>query len=314
MKYLVLVLALLSLSACESFNMGGGSKAPQSGRGLYKVGAPYVIDGVTYYPQEDYSYDETGIASWYGPGFHGKITANGETFDENQLTAAHRTLPMPSLVRITNLDNGKSVVARVNDRGPFARGRIIDVSKRGADLLGFKNDGTAKVRVEILSEESMAIADASRQKGSYIAGSSSAVPPEAEIAAQPTDKVQTVSLEPLDNVQVAPKAEVQSPEAVAVEKAEEKGRFMPPVQVAQQPITNVQTIYVQAGAFGVRENAYRLADQLKDIGPTSVSEVEVAGRQFFRVRIPANDVTAADRILGRVTAQGQKNAKIVVDK
>lgn len=310
MKFLVLILAVLSLGACSSMNDGG--KSPKEGRGSYKVGAPYVIDGTTYYPQEDYSYDETGIASWYGPGFHAKTTANGETFDQDQLTAAHRTLPMPSLVRVTNLDNGKSIVARVNDRGPFARGRIIDLSRRGAELLGFKENGTAKVRVQILPEESMAIADAARQKGSYIAGTKgSPVPPEAEIAAQPTTKVQTVSLEPLDSVNVAPKTEVQSVEAKAVEKAEAKGRFLPTDEVVKQPITGVQTIYVQAGAFGVRDNAYRLAEQLKG---AVVSEAEVGGRTFFRVRIPADDVTAADKILSRVMAMGQKNAKIVVDK
>lgn len=313
MRYLVLVLALLSLSACGSFN--AGDKAPSAGRGTYKVGAPYIIDGTTYYPQEDYSYDETGIASWYGPGFHEKTTANGETFDQDQLTAAHRTLPMPSLVRVTNLENGKSVVARVNDRGPFARGRIIDLSRRGAELLGYKNNGTAKVRVQILPEESMAIADAARQKGSYIAGTSGGpVPPEAKIAAQPTDKVQTVSLEPLENVSVAPKADVQSAEAKAVESAEVKGRFLPPAEVVKQPVTNVQAIYVQAGSFSVKDNAYRLAEKLKTVGDASVSEANVAGSQFYRVRIPAGDVAAADKILSRVIAQGQKNAKIIVDK
>ena len=96
--------------------------------GVYKVGQPYQIDNVWYYPREQPDYDETGIASWYGPTFYGKRTANGELYDGNQLTAAHRTLPMPVNVRVTNLDNGKSLVVRVNDRGPYARGRIIDLS------------------------------------------------------------------------------------------------------------------------------------------------------------------------------------------
>ncbi len=96
--------------------------------GVYKVGNPYQIDNVWYYPREQPDYDETGIASWYGPTFYGKYTANGEIYDGNALTAAHRTLPMPVNVRVTNLDNGKSIVVRVNDRGPYARGRIIDLS------------------------------------------------------------------------------------------------------------------------------------------------------------------------------------------
>ncbi len=126
--------------------------------GKYKVGRPYRIDGIWYYPKVDYDYVETGIASWYGPGFHGKKTANGEIYDQDALTAAHRTLPMPSLVRVTNLQNGRSLVVRLNDRGPFKRGRIIDLSKRSADLLGFTRQGTAKVRVEILEEESRTLA------------------------------------------------------------------------------------------------------------------------------------------------------------
>src|ERR1700742_3468946 len=115
--------------------------------GVYKVGNPYQIDNVWYYPHEQPDYDETGIASWYGPTFYGKYTANGEMYDGNALTAAHRTLPLPVNVRVTNLENGKSIIVRVNDRGPYARGRIIDLSKRAAELLDVVQTGTARVRV-----------------------------------------------------------------------------------------------------------------------------------------------------------------------
>src|SRR4051812_18331230 len=118
--------------------------------GVYKVGQPYQIDNVWYYPREQPDYDETGIASWYGPTFYGHHTANGEMYDGNQLTAAHKTLPMPVNVRVTNLDNGKSLILRVNDRGPYARGRIIDLSKRAAELLDVVQTGTARVRVTYL--------------------------------------------------------------------------------------------------------------------------------------------------------------------
>ena len=104
----------------------GGVQIPPNA-GVYKVGNPYQIDGTWYYPHEQPDYDETGIASWYGPTFYGHHTANGEMYDGAELTAAHRTLPMPVNVRVTNLDNGKSVVVRVNDRGPYAKGRIIDL-------------------------------------------------------------------------------------------------------------------------------------------------------------------------------------------
>ena len=153
----------LSLAACASQSTSTGGK---SGQGYYKVGQPYVIDGHVYTPSEDYSYDETGIASWYGDAFHDGTTANGEIFNKNELTAAHKTLPLPTLARITNLDNGRSIVVRINDRGPFSGARIIDVSQRAAQLLGFEQQGTAKVRVQVLADESKAIADAMRHYGS----------------------------------------------------------------------------------------------------------------------------------------------------
>ena len=128
--------------------------------GVYKVGNPYQIMGRWYYPKEDYSYAEVGIASWYGDDFHAKRTANGEKYDMNTLTAAHRTLPLPSIVRVTNLENGRSLVVRVNDRGPYAKERIIDISKRGAQLLGYQTKGTTKVKVEIMAEESKALKEA----------------------------------------------------------------------------------------------------------------------------------------------------------
>lgn len=115
----------------------------------YKVGGPYFVLGQWYYPEEDANYTETGMASWYGAEFHNKLTANGEIFDKNIITAAHRTLPMPSMVRVTNLENGRSILVRVNDRGPFAKDRVIDLSERAARELGFREKGTAKVKVEL---------------------------------------------------------------------------------------------------------------------------------------------------------------------
>lgn len=115
-----------------------------------KVGKRYTIMGRSYTPKHDPDYHKTGEASWYGPGFHGKPTANGETFDKHAMTAAHKTLPLNSMVRVTNLDNGRSVTVRLNDRGPFIGERIIDMSEAGAKALGFKHDGTANVRVRYL--------------------------------------------------------------------------------------------------------------------------------------------------------------------
>lgn len=124
-----------------------GRNIPKGG-GRYQVGKPYKVAGRWYKPRHDETYDNTGLASWYGPNFHGRQTANGEIFDQNALTAAHPTLPLPSYVRVTNLENNRSIMVRVNDRGPFAYGREIDLSRRSAEMLGFINKGTARVRVK----------------------------------------------------------------------------------------------------------------------------------------------------------------------
>lgn len=165
LKHWLTLLLLLPLSGC----MGGVTQYAQYARvfiphhrshqasmpsgngGHYKTGKPYRVAGHTYYPLASArGYDRTGIASWYGPKFHGQKTANGEYFDMHALSAAHRTLPLPSLVRVTNLDNGRQVVVRVNDRGPFVRGRLIDMSYAAAKALGYVKQGTAHVRVQAL--------------------------------------------------------------------------------------------------------------------------------------------------------------------
>lgn len=124
-----------------------GEPVPKGG-GTYRVGKPYVVGGRMYVPEEDANYREEGVASWYGDDFHGRLTANGEVFDMASLTAAHTTLPMPCYARVTNLANGKSLIVRVNDRGPYHGNRLIDVSNKAAELLEFKGNGTARVRVE----------------------------------------------------------------------------------------------------------------------------------------------------------------------
>ena len=122
--------------------------------------APYQVNGVWYYPKVDYGYDETGTASWYGEQFNHRPTSDGEIFDMNELSAAHKTLPLPSVVEVTNLQNGRELELRVNDRGPFVGDRLIDVSRRAAQLLGFEGGGTARVRVRILKDESIQVAAA----------------------------------------------------------------------------------------------------------------------------------------------------------
>ncbi len=167
MKNIFLLLVLFFLSACAELNLVNhiSKKVINTSKNeedntiykkekeiipYYKVGNPYSINGIQYIPKEDPDYFEEGIASWYGPKFDGKLTANGEIFDQYAVTAAHRTLPIPSLVKVTNLENNRSIVIRINDRGPFVGDRIIDLSYKSAQLLGIIQKGTGKVRVEVI--------------------------------------------------------------------------------------------------------------------------------------------------------------------
>lgn len=165
----VLGLALSGLSGC-----GGNSRSGDLAEGLpacmavpvggYKIGRPYRVSGRLYTPREDFAYDRTGYASWYGPRYHGRPTATGERFDQWALTAAHPTLQMPALVEVTNLENGRRVILRLNDRGPFVDDRLIDVSRQAARELGFERRGVVPVRVRVLSAESRRLAEAARRK------------------------------------------------------------------------------------------------------------------------------------------------------
>jgi len=153
------LILLLALGACSS----GSSRIPGptgTPYRAYMVGQPYQIGGRTYHPREDFNYDRTGVASWYGEDFHGRLTANVEPYHTSALTAAHTTLPLPTIVRVTNLENGRSVVVRINDRGPFAEDRIIDMSRAGARELGFERNGLARVRVAVMREASLRLKQA----------------------------------------------------------------------------------------------------------------------------------------------------------
>lgn len=138
------------------------------GGGRDMVGKPYVVKGQVYYPKEDRNYDRVGFASWYGSAFHGRYTANGEIYDTSALTAAHPTFPLPSYARVTNTTNGASIIVRVNDRGPYERGRIIDLSSKTAEMLDMKGHGTAKVRVQYVGRARMDGQDQAFLMASYV--------------------------------------------------------------------------------------------------------------------------------------------------
>lgn len=268
--------------------------------GYYKVGQPYQIAGLWYHPREDFNYVETGVASWYGPNFHGQATANGEVYDMEALTAAHRTLQMPSVVRVTNLDNGRSVVVRINDRGPFARDRIIDMSRRAAEELGFQQRGTANVRVEVLPEESRMVAELARSGADpamldMFVASRSGRAPAVQLAAAQRPSAGT----PMLQAAYVPSDPSPQPTVQAV-----------PYQTPARP----GALFVQAGAFSMRDNAMRLRSELSRYGEARVDQAEVGGRTLYRVRLgPLASADAAQKTLSKLTENGYALAKVVVE-
>lgn len=316
---LLLVPVLASCSRIElASHFGKKLVASEKSKGHYKVGRPYTIKGKRYYPSVDYAYNETGIASWYGPGFHGKATANGETYDQNELTAAHKTLPLPSIVRVTNLENGKSLIVRVNDRGPYAHGRIIDMSQRAAQLLGFRNKGIAKVRVEVLESESIMVANAAKSgqdtrgmevpmnKPSYrspnIRMASARTPAQPSKKPQPVQKVAQTTLQAKD----------KSGASTSIPGHVKNGNFYPDAMVSEYAVGSPK-VFVQTASFSERSSAMKYASGLRSFGRAQVHPVTVEGSKFYRVRLPAPNVDQADMLLSRLVNEGYKNAMIVVD-
>jgi len=157
-----------------------GQPVPKGG-GVYRVGKPYVVGGRVYVPEVDPHYSAVGLASWYGDDFHGRYTANGEIFDKDSISAAHPTLPLPSYARVTNLSNNKSIIVRINDRGPYAHGRLIDVSVKTAHLLGFHGNGTAKVKVDYVGTAPLAGSD-DRKLMATLREGAPAEPPSVQVA------------------------------------------------------------------------------------------------------------------------------------
>lgn len=318
-KIILLILVTLTISACSTARRVSNimSTPPSPSVGTFKVGTPYKIDGKWYTPEENYTHSETGIASWYGPNFHGKYTANGEIYDQNALTAAHRTLQMPSIVRVTNLENGRSIIVRINDRGPFSKGRIIDMSSRGADLLQFKGKGTAKVKVQVLEKESRAVATAAKQ-GKDLTG--------IEVALNKGQSIEDIlgNQNPYDDeIEAAPLIDIaQAPtqNTAAIPSIESQALPSQPTllqeqQFVQQVAVPPTNIFVQAGAFSSAENAAAHADSLSRLGQAAqVYPTTVNGQTYHRVRIgPLSSVDKADQILANLSSTGQNDAIIIVE-
>lgn len=301
-----LIAAVLLFTACSSNGKSYiSSPGGINGKGSYKIGTPYKVFGKTYYPEENYSYKETGIASWYGADFHEGITANGERYDMNAMTAAHRTLPLPSIVKVTNLRNNKTAILRVNDRGPFVDNRIIDVSKKAAEVLGFKNMGITKVRVEIMPKESKALK-----------ASLTGVPVSDIYEPETDDETE------YNNAFVFKKEPVQEYNLIKIapEPATyDKGEFD---ENSTTDIKKTHKHFVQMGAFKEYENAANLKKQIAADRYTTfknsdinIYPVTIKDQTLYRLRIgPYKDSVEALKIYNEIVSSGYSSAKIISDK
>ena len=312
-------LLAICLAACGS---SGGKGVAQ--RGAYKIGAPYKIDGVTYTPQEEFNHVETGVASWYGPGFHGKSTANGEPYDQSARTAAHRTLQMPSIVRVTNLDNGLSTVVRVNDRGPFARSRVIDLSRAAAQELDVVRNGTAHVRIDQLQAESLAVKDVAIGGGGpaeqqaavaqVASGRYAPQPAPVQVATYAPPPPPPAPVQPAPAQPVWPTNPRSAPaEVVPVAAAAGNGATVASLATGTM-LQPAGGFYVQTGAFSTPENAERQRDAVRSYGLSEISQGSAGGRDVYRVRLgPYTTPDAAGIVADRLKRSGYGDARVVAN-
>ncbi|MGB6389967.1 MAG: septal ring lytic transglycosylase RlpA family protein [Methyloceanibacter sp.] len=281
-----------------------GQPVPKGG-GAYRIGSPYRVAGVTYQPREEPSYDRVGKASWYGELFQGRRTANGEIYDMERLSAASPTLPLPVYARVTNLENRRSIVVRVNDRGPYANDRIMDLSRRSAELLGFRQRGTTRVRVQYLGKAPLNGDDSYERR--YLAS-------QGWVQIASNRRAPARSPEPVAVGSIAGgapsglrwQARAQAPAAVQASRERR-----PP---AQAPDKASSGIMIQAGSFRSRDNAERARSLLGDIAGVEVAPVEVGDGTLFRVRLgPFADRSEAAAALPQVTEAGYSGAKIITN-
>ena len=285
-----LMLGLLGLVLAGCSSSGDGPPMPQ---GIYKLGQPYQIAGRWYHPEFDPAYDRTGVASWYGAEFDGRPTANGETFDLNRLSAAHPTMPLPSLVRVTNLDNGRQLELRVNDRGPFVGDRIIDLSQAAARELGFEREGTVPVRVQFLR----------------LADDAQGVPPAPTVASAPPSRTGPTPLVQLagDSQSVPPGPSSGAPAQPPTQPP--PAAPMPLVQLASAPDAICRHRFIQLAAFAEPARAVRLSGRLRPAAPAPVRVERSQADGYTRVWLgPIADAGEADQLLGQLREAGYSRA------
>jgi rare lipoprotein A len=257
----------------------------------------YDVMGKRYFVlSSSVGYVERGVASWYGPGFHKVRTSTGEPYDMYAMTAAHKTLPLPAYVRVTNLQNGRSIVVRVNDRGPFVGNRIIDLSYTAASKLDMLRNGTAMVEVRTLEAAAVGAPLTAALAAPSAAATTSAAPPAAPLIATPITAADAPPPSPADAA--------QSPEAAS------------DVSGAVSTVPVPRALFIQAGAFSDPNNAERLMQKLRGggYGKVFVRDDEIAGRRMYRVRIgPVPNVAEFDRIVAALERAGINDAHLALD-
>lgn len=282
----VIGVAVAGCSSSKSSDPFAGKGSPYyskagplpKGGGRYHVGKPYEVAGRWFTPREQPDYDKTGVASWYGPQFHRRMTSNGEWFDMNDLTAAHPTLPLPSYVKVTNLENGRDVIVRVNDRGPFVGTRIIDLSRKTAQVLDFKGKGMAKVRVKYLGPAPL------NDNGSHLMAMNKRLQNGAPLR-------QYAAAKPKPKVAMAAKIVAPPPPAASGD-----GDY-----------------FIQVGSFTNPDNAERARNDVASAGPVEVVPLEGSSGTLYRVRVgPLVDESQARDALQTVMVAGHTDARLVV--
>jgi rare lipoprotein A len=311
----------LLLSGCTELMVGTHMfkktrERPQcAAEGTPKIGNPYLIDGERYTPQNtSWGFTEEGIASWYGEDFHGRATANGECYNMYTFTAAHRTLPLPTVVRVTNLENNKSVVVKVNDRGPFARGRIIDLSYAAAQSIGMVGKGTAPVKLEALGgayhgpEATTSRRVIKLKRGDSIAATlPTTVPTTSDEEDLPPLTAQAAQAQAAEMQELGVKPAAQNiPSPPAFEK-----------RVFADATTLKKTLaYVQIGAFADPQSATAEQLKLQALYPTAhISAVQTEAATLSRVRAgPFRSLADAEAALDKIVAAGFNGAQIKIEQ
>ncbi len=255
---------------------------------IYKIGKKYNVGGKYYYPKKDLYYNKTGIASWYGPKFHGKLTANGEIYNQYALTAAHKTLPLPSAVKVTNLKNNKSIVLRINDRGPFVNDRIIDLSSKAADILDLKREGTGLVRVQILREKSLYLEKLAK-KGLF-------------------PEITELKKSELPNIKIPSKV------AVKIKDTDNNVITSKKINYNIKDLKKEYKIYIKLASFSSNKNAEIMKKKVSYIDKVQIYKIYRMKKTLYQVKAgPFSSVEKVDELYSLLINKGMQGAKIVIE-